>query len=89
MLLSGALLLLSGCATSPSISLPPQPVAVPQPPAAAQLACPAPVRDPPNATLAQSDATDAQNNALWAECITYHTAAQQFFNLLRTEGYLK
>jgi hypothetical protein len=69
--------------------LPPQRVNPPAPPPAAQQACPPPAIDPVNPKLAQSDAVDAQNAALWAECITYHTAAQRYFNLLKSQGYLK
>ena len=57
--------LLSACASAPPMTS----VLPPSCPAAAMQPCEPALTDPPNATMAQTEATDATNRARWLRCV--------------------
>lgn len=57
--------LLSACASAPPMTS----VLPPSCPAAAMQTCEPALTDPPGATMAQTEATDATNRARWLRCV--------------------
>lgn len=88
LLLSLALLNLTGCAANSS-----RPSPAPWTPincdAATRLPCEPPLIDPPGALLGDTEATDAANRARWQRCALRHAAAVRCLRALEAAGFLR
>lgn len=74
--------LLSACASTPPLTS----VTPPACPAEAMQACEPALTDPPGATMAQTEATDATNRARWLRCIERDKAKRECLCALEREG---